>query len=105
MLKEARDHVLLPALDGLIDNLVALAKSCLDVPMLARTHGQVASPTTMGKEVANVVARLARQVKLLRGCPILGKINGAVETTTPTCLHTRRSTGLLQVSILLKVSD
>ncbi len=78
MLKEARDHVLLPALDGLIDNLVALAKSCLDVPMLARTHGQVASPTTMGKEVANVVARLARQVKLLRGCPILGKINGAV---------------------------
>ena len=58
MLKSARAEVLLPALDTLIDKLRAMAHALADVPMLSRTHGQTASPTTLGKEVANVVARL-----------------------------------------------
>ncbi|MEM7364217.1 MAG: adenylosuccinate lyase [Pseudomonadota bacterium] len=78
MLKEARDQVLLPVLEKLIGQLADLAGSCLEAPMLSRTHGQVASPTTMGKEIANVVARLARQRTQLADGPILGKINGAV---------------------------
>ena len=78
MLKEARDQILLPILEELIRQLADLSRSFLEAPMLARTHGQVASPTTMGKEIANVVARLARQRAQLAEVPILGKINGAV---------------------------
>ncbi len=78
MVKEARDTVLLPALRELLQPLAALARNLAEQPMLARTHGQPASPTTMGKELANVVARLQRQVQQLETAPVLGKINGAV---------------------------
>jgi adenylosuccinate lyase len=78
MLKSARDKVILPFLDNLIGRLTELAKELADQPMLARTHGQTASPTTMGKELANVVYRLKRQEIQLKNNEILGKINGAV---------------------------
>jgi adenylosuccinate lyase len=78
MLKGARDSVMLPFLAKLIDRLSELAKELADQPMLSRTHGQTASPTTMGKELANVVYRLQRQQKQLQQNEILGKINGAV---------------------------
>ena len=78
MLGEARDHVLLPATARLIDALRQLAASLADVPMLARTHGQAASPTTVGKELANFVARFDRQSAQVREAVILGKMNGAV---------------------------
>ena len=78
MLKSARDAVMLPYLADLIARLTALSHELADTPMLARTHGQTASPTTMGKELANVVYRLQRQQKQLKNNDILGKINGAV---------------------------
>ncbi|MGQ0587845.1 MAG: adenylosuccinate lyase [Gammaproteobacteria bacterium] len=78
MLKQAREKVLLPALDGLLKVLTALAKRYADQPMLARTHGQPASPTTLGKEIAVFVQRLRRQRKGFAAVEILGKINGAV---------------------------
>jgi adenylosuccinate lyase len=78
MLKSARDAVMLPFLGDLIARLTALSHELADTPMLARTHGQTASPTTMGKELANVVYRLQRQQKQLKNNEILGKINGAV---------------------------
>ena len=78
MMHDARELVLLPAMDRLIDALRALGRPLADVPMLSRTHGQAASPTTVGKELANVVARLERQAATLRGAEILGKMNGAV---------------------------
>ena len=78
MLKSARDVVMLPFLGDLIARLTALSLELADTPMLARTHGQTASPTTMGKELANVVYRLQRQQKQLKNNEILGKINGAV---------------------------
>jgi adenylosuccinate lyase len=78
MLKGARDSVMLPFLAQLITRLSELAKELADQPMLSRTHGQTASPTTMGKELANVVYRLQRQQKQLENNEILGKINGAV---------------------------
>jgi adenylosuccinate lyase len=78
MLKAARDAVMLPALQGLITRLTALAHENADVPLLARTHGQSASPTTLGKEMANVVARLQRAITRISSVEILGKMNGAV---------------------------
>lgn len=78
MLKTARDSVMLPFLNNLITRLTELAQQLADQPMLSRTHGQTASPTTMGKELANVVYRLQRQQKQLASNEILGKINGAV---------------------------
>ena len=78
MLKSARDSVMLPFLDQLILRLSELAQQLAAQPMLSRTHGQTASPTTMGKELANVVFRLKRQQKQLINNEILGKINGAV---------------------------
>ena len=78
MLNEARDQVVLPMLDSLIAELGALSKSLSSVAMMARTHGQPASPTTMGKEMANVQQRLVRQRKQIAEVEILGKINGAV---------------------------
>lgn len=78
MLKTARDSVMLPFLNSLIARLTELAHQLADQPMLSRTHGQTASPTTMGKELANVVYRLQRQQKQLANNEILGKINGAV---------------------------
>ncbi len=78
MLKAARDTVMLPALQGLISKLTELAHEHAAVPMMSRTHGQPASPTTLGKEIANVVARLQRAVERIAGVQILGKMNGAV---------------------------
>ncbi|WP_432452846.1 MULTISPECIES: adenylosuccinate lyase [unclassified Agarivorans] len=78
MLSEARREVLVPYLQQLIDAITSLAKELRDTPLLSRTHGQPASPSTMGKEMANVVARLRRQLKQIEAVEILGKINGAV---------------------------
>ncbi|KUJ84724.1 adenylosuccinate lyase [Microbulbifer flavimaris] len=78
MLRSGRDQVLLPAMNQIISEVADLAKKFADVPMLSRTHGQTASPTTVGKEFANVVARLRRQVKQIHDVELLGKINGAV---------------------------
>ena len=78
MLKTARDNVMLPALQKLIARLTELAHDNADVPMLSRTHGQTASPTTLGKEMANVVARLQRAIKRIAEVEILAKMNGAV---------------------------
>ncbi len=78
MLHAARQDVLLPALDRLCEKLRALAHAHADLPMLSRTHGQTASPTTVGKEIANVIARLQRQRKQLAAVELSGKINGAV---------------------------
>ncbi|WP_130620578.1 adenylosuccinate lyase [Dyella amyloliquefaciens] len=78
MLRDAREQVLLPMIDGIIAKLRALAHENAALPMLSRTHGQTASPSTLGKELANVVARLERQRKQLVALEVPGKINGAV---------------------------
>jgi adenylosuccinate lyase len=78
MLCEARMQTLLPLMDDVIRAITDLAHRYADEPMLARTHGQTASPTTVGKEMANVAARLQRQRELLANVPMLGKMNGAV---------------------------
>ncbi|OOG56667.1 adenylosuccinate lyase [Rhodanobacter sp. C03] len=78
MLRDAREQVLLPMFDVVIAQLRALAHANAALPMLSRTHGQTASPSTLGKEIANVVARLERQRKQLAAVEISGKINGAV---------------------------
>ena len=78
MLRDAREQVLLPAFDGVIAKLRELAHANAALPMLSRTHGQTASPSTLGKELANVVARLERQRRQLAALEIPGKINGAV---------------------------
>lgn len=78
MLAEARDRVLLPECDALLAAIKTLALDLKAVPMMARTHGQPASPTTMGKEMANVYMRLKRQREQIAAVSLLGKINGAV---------------------------
>ncbi|WP_312956271.1 adenylosuccinate lyase, partial [Stutzerimonas nitrititolerans] len=78
MLREGRDEVLLPLMRQLAESIRTLAVQFADVPMLSRTHGQPASPTTLGKELANVVYRLERQIAQVAAVPLLGKINGAV---------------------------
>ena len=77
-LKAGRDQVLLPQLDAVIDKLRTLAHTHAAVPMLSRTHGQTASPTTVGKELANVVARLAKARAQIASVQLLAKMNGAV---------------------------
>ncbi len=78
MLQAARASVLLPEMDAIIDAIRALAHRYAEVPMLSRTHGQPASPTTLGKEMANVVHRLRAQREAVAKVALLGKINGAV---------------------------
>jgi adenylosuccinate lyase len=78
MLKGGLQETLLPEMHRVIDAIRKMAHDFADVPMLARTHGQTASPTTVGKEMANVVARLERQVRIIEKTEFLGKINGAV---------------------------
>src|SRR5882762_5180942 len=78
MLRESRDAVMLPGLERLIDALRSLARRHAAVPMLARTHGQPATPTTLGKEIANFAHRLQRARDRIAGVPIFGKVNGAV---------------------------
>ncbi len=78
MLKAARDGVMVPALNGLVAKLKDIAHANAELPMLSRTHGQTASPTTLGKEFANVIARLQRAIERIAKVEILGKMNGAV---------------------------
>lgn len=78
MLTQARDDVLLPSLNKIIASVTDLAHKYADLPMLSRTHGQPASPTTVGKEMANVAYRLQRQRDQIANVQIMGKINGAV---------------------------
>ncbi len=78
MLADARSRILLPRYDAIIEAINGLAIRYADLPMLSRTHGQPASPTTLGKEMANFVARLRRQQEQLREVQVFGKINGAV---------------------------
>ncbi len=78
MLRDGLQQSLLPLADNIISKLTALSHDMAAIPMLARTHGQTASPTTVGKELANVVARLQRQRTQIAAVPLLGKINGAV---------------------------
>jgi adenylosuccinate lyase len=78
MLKAARDEVMLPALDAIIEKLRGMAHQLAGLPMLSRTHGQTASPTTVGKEIANVVARLLGARERIAGVKLLAKMNGAV---------------------------
>ncbi len=78
MLREARAQVLLPLIDEVIDAIVALARATAELPMLSRTHGQPATPTTLGKEMANTVHRLRRQREQIAAVRLMGKINGAV---------------------------
>ncbi len=78
MLQHARDKIILPALDHIIEKLAGLAHDLADCAMLARTHGQPASPTTMGKELVNVAHRLSRARERIIGVKLTGKFNGAV---------------------------
>ncbi len=78
MLRDAREEVLMPAVDALIEKLSSLAQATASMPMLSRTHGQPATPSTLGKEMANFVYRLRRQRARVGGVSLTGKINGAV---------------------------
>ena len=78
MLRDGLKDTLLPGFETLTIGLRTLAHDLADQPMLSRTHGQTASPTTMGKEIANIVARLERQIARICKVPLLGKMNGAV---------------------------
>ena len=78
MLRDARDQIIAPEISALSSILVGMASNYAESPMLARTHGQVASPTTMGKEIAVFASRLQIQLKKLKKVAILGKLNGAV---------------------------
>ena len=78
MLKECNENVLLPTIDAILTQIKALAVEYKNIPMMCRTHGQPASPSTLGKEMANVYVRLQRQRKQIAEVELLGKINGAV---------------------------
>ncbi|MBD3755181.1 MAG: adenylosuccinate lyase [Gammaproteobacteria bacterium] len=77
MLKDARADIIVPEMQAVTDRIAQMATDMADIPMMSRTHGQPASPTTAGKEFANVAYRLQRQIKQLMNVQILGKINGA----------------------------
>ncbi|MDC0598540.1 adenylosuccinate lyase [Gammaproteobacteria bacterium] len=78
MLAESRDQFIVPMLEQLVSTIKNKAHEYANIPLLSRTHGQTASPSTMGKEFANTVARLQRQLEQIKVVPMLGKINGAV---------------------------
>src|SRR5699024_9896020 len=80
MIQGAVEQVWLPALQGVIDDLTALAQTTAEVAMLSRTHGQPATPTTLGKEIAVFAHRLRRQARRIAADEVLGKINGATGT-------------------------
>ena len=77
MLAKIRAEILTPAMEEIIHQLSQLAESYAELPMLSRTHGQAATPTTLGKELTNFIARLTRQLQIWKQLPILGKMNGA----------------------------
>jgi adenylosuccinate lyase len=78
MLRAGRDEVVLPYMEKVSEAIADLAKANAELPMLSRTHGQTASPTTLGKEMANVTARMRRQIEQVKAVELLGKMNGAV---------------------------
>ncbi len=78
MLRESTHSILLPMMDRVIEAIAIMAEQYADIPMLSRTHGQTASPTTMGKEMANVAYRLARQRAQVAQVDVMGKMAGAV---------------------------
>ncbi len=78
MLKAGRDEVVIPYMEKVSEAIAQIAREQAEVPMLSRTHGQTASPTTLGKEFANVTARMRRQISQLKQVELLGKMNGAV---------------------------
>ncbi len=78
MLKQARGHVVLPCFDKIIETLAAMSRQYASIPMICKTHGQTATPSTLGKELANVAYRMVRQREQFRKIDILGKMNGAV---------------------------
>ena len=78
MLKRSRQTCLLPAMEDVMQAIAILAQEFAEIPMLSRTHGQPASPTTVGKEMANFIARLENRLRDIENCPIYGKMNGAV---------------------------
>ena len=78
MVRQSREQAMLPALDRIVERLAALAHELADLPMLSRTHGQAATPTTLGKEMANFAARLRHARARIAAVPAVGKINGAV---------------------------
>jgi len=86
MLRHGRNEQILPALREVKGKLHALSHATAEMPMLSRTHGQTASPTTLGKEIANVIYRLDRQMQLLADVPPLAKINGAVGNFNAHCV-------------------
>lgn len=86
MLKTARDEVILPCLEKICHRLQGMAHRLAAVAMMGRTHGQPATPTTVGKEIANILARLNRQIGLLKQQAFLGKINGAVGNYNAHCI-------------------
>ena len=93
MLRDARDGVLLHTLDKVTATLRQMAHALAGTPMLARTHGQTASPTTLGKEIANVVARLTRQREQIAAVRLTGRSTVRSATTTRTSSLTRKSIG------------
>ena len=78
MLREARNQIILPKMESVLTTLTELAEKYAEIPMLSRTHGQTASPTTVGKEIANVAYRLHRQYHRVAQVSLMGKFNGAV---------------------------
>ena len=90
-LRDGAGQLVLPLVESIQQTLHALAIEYADIPMLSRTHGQTASPTTMGKEIDNVAARLHRQLVIVRGIPLLGKLNGAVGNFNACLLYTSPS--------------
>jgi adenylosuccinate lyase len=78
MLSEAKDKLLVKTYDALLSKMASMAEHWAHIPMLSRTHGQTASPTTVGKEIANFTYRLANQVQIIRGHKFAAKLNGAV---------------------------
>ena len=78
MLAKARESELIPNLEKIVEQLKTLTRNYAELPMMSRTHGQPATPTTLGKEMGNVCYRLQRQLEQIRQQPILGKLNGAV---------------------------
>ena len=92
-LKSARDQVLLPALDAIIAKLRDMAHAYAHVSMLSRTHGQTASPSTVGKEIANVVVRLVAARERIAGVQLMAKMNGAVGNYNATCRPGPTTTG------------
>lgn len=94
MLKTARDEVILPYWRQVINAVKDLATQYRDIPLLSRTHGQPATPSTLGKEMANVAYRMERQFRQLNQVEILGKINGAVGNYTRISPPIRKLTGI-----------